>query len=420
MKQNQAVGENISWEKGRRTALSRSRLLREERGIALVIALLFLVSMIMLAIGTFFNSNTDIRISGNQKGTSQALYAAEAGIGDMVDKLNSDATYTPPTPYSTSWAPADLTGTVNGFSYTVRVRHKVDPTTGGIVFYDRSNYPLSPIPAGSANSYPVEVVSSTSSLGNYQNTTVLEVTKQKFSVQRTGALTAQSNVQLLGNITINGNPNDINGNPVAATPDCPALPSVATLTGKTVSSGGSATTTPAAVNNQPDSAQPDNPCEALGLPAGCDDGAGGSVLTPYVRAAADVQNPPMNKSIVWVQGNYATNCLSGTGLLIVHTPGFDPKKCDTSLPSYDATYCASHPPANLGNITGNCTFKGLVIADKINSLAGTGQIIGAVISFTDIQTDIVGAGTFRLNYSCAAIDAFVGGKVNQKLSWERQ
>jgi hypothetical protein len=43
-----------------------------------------------------------------------------------------------------------------------------------------------------------------------------------------------------------------------------------------------------------------------------------------------------------------------------------------------------------------------------------------VISFTDINVDTLGAGNFKLHYSCAAIDQFVGGKVGYKLSWERQ
>jgi Tfp pilus assembly protein PilX len=397
-----------------------SRLIRDERGVALVLALLILVTLTVLGIGGMFSASTDTAISGNQKGTAQALYAAEAGISDLIDKLNTDAAYTPGTPYSTTWAPADLTGTVNTFGYTVRVRHKLDDedcdgdsVTNEIVKYDKACYPSSPLPAGSASSYPVEVVTSTASLGKYQNTTLTEVTKQRFTYKTTGALTAQSDVDLNGDIEIDGNTHDINGNP-SATPCGGALPSVTTTTGNDVTLTGSPEADPAPVNTMTDAQQPDDPCEALGLASDCET----TTLSAYVVTAANVD--PMNKSIRWVQGNYADSCLDGTGILIVHTPGFDPQKCNAASAEYDAAWCAAHPPANLGNITGNCTFKGLIIADKIDKLAGTGTIIGAVISFTEIQADKVGAGTMTLKYSCAALDEFGGGKINHKLAWERQ
>lgn len=396
------------------------RLALEERGVALVIALLILVTLTLLGIGGMFNASTDTHLSGNQKGTAQALYAAEAGISDLIDKLNTDAAYLPPAPYTSAWAPADLTSTVNGYSYSVQVRHKVDEqdcdgdsNTTEIVKYDQACYPNSPLPAGAANSYPVEVVTSTATQGKYQNATLVEVTKQRFTYKTTGALTAQSDIQLNGNITMDGNTHDVNGNP-AVTACGGALPSVTTTTGNTVSTSGSPTATPAPDNTKTDAQQPDDPCEALGLASDCET----TVLSSYVVTAAGVD--PMNKSIRWVQGDYADSCLDGTGILIVHTPGFDPQKCNAASAQYDAAYCTAYPPANLGNITGNCTFKGLIIADKIDKLAGTGTIIGAVISFTEIQADIVGAGTMTLKYSCAALDEFGGGKINYKLAWERQ
>jgi len=392
-----------------------------EEGIALVITLLVLVMLTFIGIASFFNASTDIKMTGNQKGAAQALYASEGGIADMIDKLNTDVNYAPPAPpYTSAWAPADTVASINGFDYTVRVRHKVDTddcdgdaNTAEVVLYDKGCYPGSPIPAGSANSYPVEVITSTATTNRYYNQTEMEVTKQKFTVQVTGALTAQSNVDLNGNIDINGNTHDINGN-LAATACGGALPSVSTITGNTVSLTGSPSVDPPSDNTKTDADQPDTPCEALGLPADCET----TTLADYITLAANVS--PMNGDIKWVQGNYGTACLSGTGMLIIHTPGFDPKKCNPADPAFDAAYCLAHPPANLGNVTGNCTFKGLVIADSVDKLAGTGTIIGALISMSEIQADKVGAGTFELKYSCSALDAFVGGKINHKLAWERQ
>ncbi len=396
-----------------------ARALADESGIALVITLLILVTLTFIGLASFFNSNTDVMITGNQKGTSQALYVAEAGIADMIDALNSNVAYAPPTPYTTAWAPADVTSNAGGFNYTVRVRHKVDTddcdgdsVTAEVVKYDKACYPGSPIPAGGASAYPVEVVTSTATTDRYHNQTELEVTKQKFTYTVTGALTAQSDVQLNGNITVDGNTHDIDGNP-SATACGGALPSGSTTAGNNVTTTGSPIATPAADNTKADTDQPDTPCEALGLAADCES----TTLVDYITSAANV--PPMNGDIKWVQENYASACLSGTGMLIVHTPGFDPKKCNPADAAYDAGWCGAHPPANLGNITGNCTFKGLIIADSVDKLAGSGTIIGAVISMTEIQADKVGAGTLTLKYSCSALDEFVGGKINHKLAWER-
>jgi len=103
----------------------------------------------------------------------------------------------------------------------------------------------------------------------------------------------------------------------------------------------------------------------------------------------------------------------------VHTPGFDPEKCDPADVAYDATYCAAHPPARFGNVSGNCTFKGLILADTVNKLAGSGSLIGALVVFSDTDTTWLGAGSHKTLYSCQAINEFVGGKVNHKLAWER-
>ena len=81
--------------------------------------------------------------------------------------------------------------------------------------------------AGAANAYPVEVVTATATDGRFQNQTRLEVTKQQFTIGNTGALTAQGDVGLFGNIDINGNTHDINGN-LAATACGGALPAVTT------------------------------------------------------------------------------------------------------------------------------------------------------------------------------------------------
>ena len=397
------------------------KLIQREEGMALIISVLFLFLMTLVGLGTFFNASTDIKIAGNQKGTAQALYAAEAGIADMVDLLESDSAFAPPTPFTSSWAPADHTASINGYDYTVSVRHKIDiddcdgdSNTGEVVMYSTDCYPFSPLGQASPDVYPVEIVTSTATNGRYQNTTTLEVTRQKFDINNTGALTTQASLHMKGNVSTNGNPHDVNGN-IVATPECGgSVPSITTLLGKEMNLDKPDHHVPDPDNTMADANNPDTPCEALGLSASCET----DFLAEYIVSPGGVK--PMNKSIRWVQGDYGTACLSGTGMLIVHTPGYHPNKCDPTNADYDLAYCTAHPPANLGNVTGNCTFKGLVIADKIDKIAGNGQIIGAVISLTKVHETKIGAGTAEIKWSCMAFDEFIGGKVNHKLSWERQ
>ena len=56
--------------------------------MALVITMLVLIMLTFVGTASFFNASVDVKITGNQKGSGQSLYAAEAGMADMIDSLN--------------------------------------------------------------------------------------------------------------------------------------------------------------------------------------------------------------------------------------------------------------------------------------------------------------------------------------------
>jgi len=64
-------------------------LYKNERGIALVTALLFLMALTVLGGTAIVISSTDIQIGGNYKLSKQAFYIAEAGISNGISVLNS-------------------------------------------------------------------------------------------------------------------------------------------------------------------------------------------------------------------------------------------------------------------------------------------------------------------------------------------
>ena len=68
--------------------------LKDEKGIALVVALLFLTLLSLLGIAGIITSSTDTKIAGNTLSSTKALYIAEAGLAraeaELINDLNND------------------------------------------------------------------------------------------------------------------------------------------------------------------------------------------------------------------------------------------------------------------------------------------------------------------------------------------
>jgi len=61
--------------------------LNNERGVALILAMMVMVALSLLTVNSFEMLSGSIRISRNHKDDLQALYVAEAGIEDAVIQL---------------------------------------------------------------------------------------------------------------------------------------------------------------------------------------------------------------------------------------------------------------------------------------------------------------------------------------------
>ncbi|HUP00175.1 MAG TPA: hypothetical protein VM737_01445, partial [Gemmatimonadota bacterium] len=116
--------------------------------------------------------------------------------------------------------------------------------------------------------------------------------------------------------------------------------------------------------------------------------------------------------------------VDGTALVIVHNPLYDPRDWDPDHPQYSTSEAAAkradpttYGPAELGNINGG-TFKGIIIADKVDKIDGNVTIYGSVISLSGVDESIIGAGTATLRYSCQAIEALANGmQAARRLAW---
>jgi hypothetical protein len=253
-------------------------------------------------------------------------------------------------------------------------------------------------------------------------------------MQVPGALTANYSVNLTGNITVDGRDHTVGGTVIdgsntSDTGACHENKPAVMLTDSLdiVSAGGStdlycnpayASSLPIPCVGKDPSINYVTPEDVLGLDQGELDG--------LVQDAETYEAPTDSISgIVYVDGDYGSgaaggNNLTGSGILIVHNPLYDPRQHDPTNAMYDVSIATDpqYAPANLGNINGG-TFHGLIIADKIDKINGNIDVIGGVVSLTEIDVTMIGAGTAEILYSCDALQQ-VGNSAPlppTRLSW---
>lgn len=72
-------------------------ILREEKGVALVIALLMLLVLTLIGISSIGTTNFETSISGNERVRTDAFYAAEAGIQVAINQVPDNTNPIPKT-----------------------------------------------------------------------------------------------------------------------------------------------------------------------------------------------------------------------------------------------------------------------------------------------------------------------------------
>jgi hypothetical protein len=352
-------------------------------------------------------SATDTRSSGLLTFSNRAGAASHAGLEHAVAHFVTNGA-------ANGWP---VTGTINGYSYTVSV-------DADSFDFDSLGPPDSVYWSASAgynndgDGELVWVLTSTASRGSVRATQQLQITGQKLDIQTEATFTANSGITLRGNIVISGLNHTSAGVPVnpldtAYSGQCnqnmPAI--LLTDANETVDQQGSVTLlgNGAFVTSSPPFVKYGSttvwhtPEEVMGLP----DGA----LEGYKQSGSqyDANAPDSVSGIVYVTDDFGSSgagssTLNGTGVLIVHNPLFNPREHDPADPLYDAAKASDpkYAPANLGNINGGL-FHGLIIADKVDKIDGNVQIYGSVVSLTEIDVNIVGAGTAQIRYSCETL-----------------
>ena len=226
-----------------------------ESGNVLIITLLILFAIAIIGSTVAMVSTMDLKISGNQRKTSEALFIAEAGLTEAIHRLSlpdpTDATIGGWTgnvaigdskPYDPNWTtfiyldnPASVaagsgsihtTGTIqdpnqpyleysapNGTERVLMIQHKwIDRNGDGlrdqneIVLYDQLAVP----PENFVTGFPVEVVTVTGSSADGERVIQAEIAKETITVRTLAALYVDKAIEIQGHVDFCGYNHSIN------------------------------------------------------------------------------------------------------------------------------------------------------------------------------------------------------------------
>ncbi len=135
-----------------------------ERGVALVVAVLVMITATLLGVAAVMTSDIEIRISGNQRSSEKAFYAADAGVDSGVAWLLNMG-HIPP---ATSSLPT-MDDTKHNLDSSTYSRHRITdvnykslpPPGWDLTLFEKRYYRVNSLGVGPANAKKeIEVIAS--------------------------------------------------------------------------------------------------------------------------------------------------------------------------------------------------------------------------------------------------------------------
>src|SRR5262245_33799051 len=206
--------------------MNRLPVHRDERGIALVMAMLILLVMTLLGLVLMAGASMHRTLAGEDQRMPETLNLAEAGVGEALARIRNQETLMDPTDPddvcqifntvagSVPALGADSTGLATGqpvgsfldYSSPTRgpdvltISWKKDPTGTKVMRSDQTKTPK----INSLTGAPIFVVQSTGRVNEARRTVVAEVMAKPYQVNAKGALVANVDSGALGNAVICG------------------------------------------------------------------------------------------------------------------------------------------------------------------------------------------------------------------------
>ena len=66
-----------------------TNILTNENGAALVIALMMMIMLTLVGLGSIFTSTFEVKLSGNKRGSTNAFYAADSGVQVIMANIDN-------------------------------------------------------------------------------------------------------------------------------------------------------------------------------------------------------------------------------------------------------------------------------------------------------------------------------------------
>jgi type IV pilus assembly protein PilX len=69
--------------------VKKKMILRDQSGVALVIALIMIIVLTLIGLASTFTSTFEIKLSGNKRGSTDAFYAADSGLQVTIGRIEN-------------------------------------------------------------------------------------------------------------------------------------------------------------------------------------------------------------------------------------------------------------------------------------------------------------------------------------------
>jgi hypothetical protein len=322
------------------------------RGSALISVMMLAIILNCVFAAVYMTVSHTQKMTGVKRITTSALSIAEAG----KEKLYGEITCKSFTPLAKTRINAYVNYSFNGGLFSVSCSSNQSLDTVWVESKGQVNSITSRISV---------VAAVTPEIGNISPAAL------------NGAITARSNVELLGNINIDGRDHDTNavvtGNGVFGVSTCSTLSvgGSSSIGGNGIAPGKKGADPATYQENVPVTSKFDSPEAFLGLPAGALDKFKTTTLTT-----------PIN-GIVYLTGNFYGPVHFGNsfGILIIHN-----------------TFTNAQLQTNGG------TFKGLIIIDQMDKINGNATILGGVATLCTGTTSTFGNGNSDILYSSTVLN----------------
>lgn len=428
------------------------RLLGDERGIALVSILVILAALMVLSMGLIVFSTTEMQIADNDKDHTDALFVTEAGIQEVISRMelntgtmvtvngstfdasiqddisNPDPDWrtevylTPaaslPAPSGTETVVATVQSNANWLTYgdaaqgiaPIVVQHKWQDLNGDgvrdvneLVRYDPNQFP----PENFASGQLIEVITASGIVNGAQRQVMAEIMRIPITVNVLAAMTCDQGVDLSGNMAGCGHDHDLNTPVGTKIPGCYPWEECANRSQDAIQG------CLVAVMTTGDDAETGGASDLEGFPTWAD--------TASVNTFYDVWDYLGISEEIWddvkddpdyTSANDAANM---DGIVIVDGDATGGERFNGNV-GQGLIYVDGDMEIN-----GNFVWKGFIFCEGDCTITGTAWILGAIAVRGVTTEDAFAAGNSTVLYSRDAISTLVGAQMGyQTLAWNEQ